>query len=34
MLFGISFGFADSSAPTNDMTVGRIDLAESVTFHV
>jgi nitroreductase len=33
MLFGISFGFADRSAAANDMCVGRIPLADSVTFH-
>lgn len=33
MLFGISFGYADRSAAANDMTLRRIPLTESVTFH-
>ncbi|AIC22911.1 nitroreductase [Pseudomonas chlororaphis] len=33
MLFGISFGYADRAAAANDIVVGRIPLAESVTFH-
>lgn len=33
MLFGISFGYPDESAPGNRMKMDRVDISESVTFH-
>ncbi|MFJ4067356.1 nitroreductase [Pseudomonas sp. NPDC089996] len=33
MLLGISFGYADRAAAANDITVGRIPVSQSVTFH-
>jgi len=33
MLFGISFGYADSSAPGNQLRIGRAALDETVVFH-
>lgn len=33
MLFGISFVYADRAAVANDITVGRIPVSQSVTFH-
>ncbi|AQH01468.1 nitroreductase [Burkholderia sp. KK1] len=33
LLFGISFGFPDSSAPVNSYRVGRLPISESVVFH-
>ncbi|WP_244409934.1 nitroreductase [Streptomyces albofaciens] len=34
ILFGVSFGFADSAAPINNITVPRAELAETTRFHV
>ncbi|MFD0491147.1 nitroreductase family protein [Saccharopolyspora spinosporotrichia] len=33
LLFGVSFGYADPSAPVNDITVPRAELAETTRFH-
>ncbi|QUH04894.1 nitroreductase [Saccharopolyspora erythraea] len=33
LLFGVSFGYADPSAPVNHITIPRADLAESTRFH-
>lgn len=33
MLFGISFGYPDESAPANRIRMDRVPLEESVTFH-
>ena len=33
MLFGISFGYPDETAPGNRMRMDRVPVAESVTFH-
>ncbi|WP_315707819.1 nitroreductase [Brenneria uluponensis] len=33
MLFGISFGYPDESAPGNRMKMDRVNINESVTFH-
>ncbi|MDX7989240.1 nitroreductase [Xenorhabdus sp. 12] len=33
LLFGISFGYADSNAPTHHVRMGRISVDESVTIH-
>lgn len=33
MLFGISFGYPDEAAPGNRMRMGRVPVADSVTFH-
>lgn len=33
MLFGISFGYPDESAPGNRMKMDCVDISESVTFH-
>ena len=33
MLFGISFGYADETAPANQLRIGRAALEETVTFH-
>jgi nitroreductase len=33
LLFGISFGYPDTSAPANQCVTDRADLADTVTFH-
>lgn len=33
LLFGVSFGYADSAAPINAITVGRAPLASTTRFH-
>ena len=33
LLYGISFGMADTTAPANNFEVGRAALDETVTFH-
>ena len=33
VLFGVSFGYADDTAPVNRISVGRAELAETTTFH-
>ncbi|MFC7331174.1 nitroreductase [Marinactinospora rubrisoli] len=33
VLFGVSFGYADSAAPANAVTMPRADLAETTRFH-
>ncbi|ACT07963.1 nitroreductase [Dickeya chrysanthemi Ech1591] len=33
LLFGISFGYPDEAAPGNRMSMDRVDISESVTFH-
>ena len=33
MLFGISFGYADTQAPANQVRTARAALDETVTFH-
>lgn len=33
MLFGVSFGYAQESAPVNQIEVGRAELSETTRFH-
>jgi hypothetical protein len=33
LLFGVSFGYADTSAPVNNILVPRAELVETTRFH-